>query len=62
MSEFNAKLSHHANINAGVAAFIAVCDDAAMSAALGLDKSSRVFVIGTEGATDAELYQQLLAS
>ncbi len=47
---------------AGIAALIAARDDTAMSAALGLDQSSRVFVIGTEGATDAELYQTLLAS
>jgi hypothetical protein len=31
-----------------------------MSATLGLDGSSLIFVIGTEGATDSELYQQLL--
>jgi len=46
---------------AGIAALIAARDDAVMSAALGLDESSRIFVIGTEGATDAELYQTLLA-
>jgi diaminopropionate ammonia-lyase len=47
---------------AGIAAFIAAREDSTMSVALGLDESSRIFVIGTEGATDAELYQQLLAS
>ena len=47
---------------AGVAALIAAREDSAMSSALGLDESSRIFVIGTEGATDAELYQKLLAS
>jgi diaminopropionate ammonia-lyase len=47
---------------AGIAALIAARDDIAMSGALGLDASSRIFVIGTEGATDAELYQKLLAS
>jgi diaminopropionate ammonia-lyase len=47
---------------AGIAALIAAREDSTMSAALGLDESSRIFVIGTEGATDAELYQQLLAS
>ena len=47
---------------AGIAALIAARDDSAMSDALGLDQSSRVFVIGTEGATDPELYQKLLSS
>ena len=47
---------------AGLAAFIAARNDAALSKSLGLDDSSRIFVIGTEGATDPELYQQLLAS
>jgi diaminopropionate ammonia-lyase len=47
---------------AGIAALIAAREDSAMSSALGLDESSRIFVIGTEGATDAELYQRLLAS
>ena len=47
---------------AGIAALIAAREDSTMSAALGLDESSRIFVIGTEGATDAELYQKLLAS
>ena len=46
---------------AGIAALIAACDDAAMSDKLGLNQSSQVFVIGTEGATDAELYRQLVA-
>jgi diaminopropionate ammonia-lyase len=47
---------------AGIAALIAAREDSAISSALDLDESSRVFVIGTEGATDAELYQRLLAS
>jgi diaminopropionate ammonia-lyase len=47
---------------AGIAALIAAREDSAMSGALGLDESSRIFVIGTEGATDLELYQTLLAS
>jgi len=45
---------------AGLAALIAARNDAAMSGALELDESSRVFVIGTEGATDVELYQELV--
>jgi diaminopropionate ammonia-lyase len=47
---------------AGIAALIAARKDSAMSSVLGLDESSSIFVIGTEGATDAELYQKLLAS
>ena len=47
---------------AGIAALIAARDDAEMSTLLGLDESSRIFVIGTEGATDPELYQQLISS
>jgi len=33
-----------------------------LSAALGLDQSSRVFILGTEGATDPDLYQQLISA
>ena len=47
---------------AGIAALIAARDDNAMSNALGLNASSRVFIIGTEGATDPELYQKLVAA
>lgn len=47
---------------AGLAAAIAAREDPAMAANLGLDESSLVFVIGTEGATDPELYQQLVGS
>ena len=47
---------------AGLAAFIAARDEVAMTNLLGLDESSRIFVIGTEGATDPDLYQKLLAS
>jgi len=46
---------------AGIAALIAAREDTAMSTALGLDESSQVFIIGTEGATDPELYQKLVA-
>jgi diaminopropionate ammonia-lyase len=45
---------------AGLGAAIAAREDAAMSAALGLDQDSRIFVIGTEGATDPELYRELV--
>lgn len=47
---------------AGLGAAIAAREDPQMAATLGLDESSLVFVIGTEGATDPELYQQLVAS
>ncbi|WP_026380759.1 diaminopropionate ammonia-lyase [Afifella pfennigii] len=47
---------------AGLAGLQAALADEAMRAALGLDKSSRVLLFGTEGATDPELYQKLLNS
>ena len=46
---------------AGLGAAIVAREDAAMATKLGLDESSRVFVIGTEGATDPEIYHQLLS-
>ena len=45
---------------AGLAAAIAAREDPEMAARLGLDENSLVFVIGTEGATDPELYRQLV--
>ena len=45
---------------AGLGAAIAARADATMAQQLGLDQSSRIFVIGTEGATDPELYQSLV--
>ena len=47
---------------AGLAAAIVARADVDLSKQLGLDASSRIFVIGTEGATDPELYQQLISS
>ena len=47
---------------AGIAAAIAAAADPELSAALGLDQNSRVFVIGTEGATDPEVYQRLVGA
>lgn len=47
---------------AGLAAAIAARADEALSARLGLDDDSVVFVIGTEGATDADVYRQLVTS
>jgi len=45
---------------AGLGAAIVAREDADLSVKLGLDASSRIFVIGTEGATDPEIYHQLL--
>ena len=45
---------------AGLAALITACNDAAMKARLGLDENSRIYVIGTEGATDPQVYDQLV--
>ena len=45
---------------AGLGALLAARTDARLWRELGLDPSSRVFVIGTEGATDPELYRRLV--
>ena len=45
---------------AGVAGLIAAANNQPMRKTLGLDASSRVLLIGTEGATDPELYEALL--
>lgn len=45
---------------AGLCAFELCRSDTHVSAALGLDSSARVLVIGTEGATDPELYRRLV--
>jgi diaminopropionate ammonia-lyase len=45
---------------AGLAGAIAARADAGINAALGLDEHSRILVIGTEGATDPDLYRQLV--
>jgi len=46
---------------AGLGAAIVAREDVEMSNKLGLDSNSRIFVIGTEGATDPELYQRLIS-
>ncbi|MDP6588258.1 MAG: diaminopropionate ammonia-lyase [Alphaproteobacteria bacterium] len=43
---------------AATAALIAACGDDALRQTLGLDAEARVLVIGSEGATDAEIYRQ----
>ncbi|MCP4492979.1 MAG: hypothetical protein GY820_37620 [Gammaproteobacteria bacterium] len=45
---------------AGLATLITACNDQDMTAKLGLGQSSRVYVIATEGATDAEVYERLI--
>lgn len=45
---------------AGVCALLAAGREAQLKAALGLDSSSRVLLIGTEGATDAAIYASLV--
>ena len=44
----------------GFAAAVIARQDGSYSQALGLGAESKVLVIGTEGATDPELYQQLV--
>jgi len=44
----------------GLAGLIAAAGDAAMRAQLLLERGSRVLIIGSEGATDPVLYEQLV--
>jgi len=46
---------------AGLAALITARHSLEYSEKLGLDESSRVYILGTEGATDPELYARLIA-
>lgn len=45
---------------AGLAGFRAVAGDARVRTALGLDAASRILCIGTEGATDPEIYRAIV--
>jgi diaminopropionate ammonia-lyase len=45
---------------AGLAGVLAVCQQPAIRQQLGLTTTSRVLTFGTEGATDPEIYQQLI--
>ena len=45
---------------AGLSALITARHSLQQSQALGLDESSRIYILGTEGATDPVLYQQLI--
>ena len=47
---------------AGLAALITARHSQVDSQRLGLDESSRVYILGTEGATDPEMYAQLVDS
>jgi diaminopropionate ammonia-lyase len=47
---------------AGVVALIAACGDPALRARLGLDAASRVLLLGSEGATDPEIYRTIIAA
>ncbi|MDA7971284.1 MAG: diaminopropionate ammonia-lyase, partial [Gammaproteobacteria bacterium] len=46
---------------AGLAACLAACAQPEFKNALGLNAKSRVLTLGTEGATDRELYDAILA-
>lgn len=46
---------------AGVACVLAAASQPALYASLGLDSESRVLLIGSEGATDREIYERLIA-
>ena len=56
----DAKIEAGESAVAGLAALITARDDSEMSAALGLDESSRIYILGTEGATDQDVYNQLV--
>jgi diaminopropionate ammonia-lyase len=45
---------------AGLAALIATTENAELSQSLGIDQNSHILILGTEGATDPEIYQQLV--
>ena len=45
---------------AGLAAALVAAGNSQWRSDLGLDEQSRVLVLGTEGATDPELYQSLV--
>lgn len=45
---------------AGLAVLLATRNDAAARSALGIDGTSHVLLIGTEGATDPEIYRELV--
>ena len=46
----------------GLTALLAICKNEPRKQNFGLDKNSEVLLIGTEGATDPDLYSQLLST
>jgi len=47
---------------AGALALMGICQDKNLQRRTGIDSGSRILLIGSEGATDPEVYRQLLAS
>ncbi len=47
---------------AGLAALITACGDDTMKEKLGLDATSKIYILGTEGATDSEVYERLVGN
>ena len=45
----------------GISCLLACAEQPALAQSLGLDTNSRVLLIGSEGATDLDIYQQLVA-
>lgn len=56
----DAKIEAGESAVAGLSALITARHSLEDSQALGLDESSKVYILGTEGATDPMLYQQLI--
>jgi diaminopropionate ammonia-lyase len=56
----DAKIEAGESAVAGLSALITARHSTEQSSALGLDESSRIYILGTEGATDPELYEQLI--
>lgn len=45
----------------GLSCLLACAEQPALAQSLGLDANCRVLLIGSEGATDLDIYQQLVA-
>jgi diaminopropionate ammonia-lyase len=56
----DAKIEAGESAVAGLSALITARHSTDESRALGLDESSPIYILGTEGATDPELYEQLI--
>jgi diaminopropionate ammonia-lyase len=46
---------------AGIAALMELKDNAELKASLGIDANSRILLFGTEGATDPEMYKEIVS-